>query len=308
MRFDVLQSLLGMDRKEVEAFDPEMGEALPGKSVRPARTSELVLRGADGYTLAQVDEAVQREVMSFAVEYEEVIPPAVRTWRARHAQFINAVKNEKGMVTFLFGIIGIVAVVMVATTLYMTVLMKTRDIGVLRAVGASEAGILGLFLGYGLVVGIIGALAGLGLALAIVWNLNEIQFWLANSLGVSVYYAGCVGGGLMVGALVGVTVGYMKHRTLKYALWFGLGMTLLGLIIAFGSLWQVEDLAERLNTAISFKMWDPQTYFFDRIPDKVDFFDALFIVIGAIIASVIGALIPAALAALLDPIEALRYE
>ncbi|MCH7872321.1 MAG: hypothetical protein IID33_11535, partial [Planctomycetes bacterium] len=64
----------------------------------------------------------------------------------------------------------------------------------------------------------------------------------------------------------------------------------------------------KLHLAVSFKMWDPKTYFFDRIPDKVKFFDALFIVLGAIVSSVIGALIPAVLAARLDPVEALRYE
>ncbi len=309
VRFDVLQKLLGMDRKEGPAFDPETGEEIPGAmSVKPARTSEIVVRGAEGYRLEQVHSAVQGAVAAFAEARSISIPPVVRTWEQRHAQFINAVKNEKGMVTFLFIIISVVAVVMVATTFYMTVLEKTRDIGVLRAVGASQAGVLSLFLGYGLAVGVVGSLLGLALALEIVWHLNEIQYWLANGLGVSAHYAWCAGGGALIGAVVGGVIGYFRRKTLSNAVSLALLLMLVGLIGAWISLDQVEDLAYKLNHAISFKMWDPQTYFFDRIPDKVKFYDALFIVLGAIVSSVVGALIPAVLAARLDPVEALRYE
>jgi lipoprotein-releasing system permease protein len=199
-------------------------------------------------------------------------------------------------------------VVMVATTFYMTVLEKTRDIGVLRAVGASQAGVMSLFLGYGLAVGVVGSFLGLALAVSVVWHLNEIQFWLANHLGVSAHYAWCAGGGALIGAVVGGVIGYPRRRTLRFAAIGVLILMMLGLVGAWVSLDQVEDLAYKLNHAISFKMWDPQTYFFDRIPDKVKFFDALFIGLGAILSSVIGALIPAILAARLDPVEALRYE
>ncbi len=309
VRFDVLQKLLGMERSESPAFDEQTGEPIPGKtSVKPARTSEIVVKGAEGYTLEQVYAAVKYTVLTFDKVPARHHAIAVRTWEQRHAQFINAVKNEKGMVTFLFIIISIVAVVMVATTFYMTVLEKTRDIGVLRAVGASQGGIMGLFLGYGLAVGVVGALLGLALAVSVVWHLNEIQYWLANRLGVSAHYTWCACGGALVGAVVGAAVGFSKRKALKFALLAGLALFLLGLAGAWVSLAQVEDLSFKLNDAISFKMWDPQTYFFDRIPDKVKFYDAFFIVLGAILSSVVGALIPAVLAARLDPVEALRYE
>jgi len=309
VRFDVLQKLLGMEHSESPAFDKETGEPIPDKtSIKPARTSEIVVKGAQGYTLEQVHTAVQDTVLNFELIPANQYAIAVRTWEQRHAQFINAVKNEKGMVTFLFIIISIVAVVMVATTFYMTVLEKTRDIGVLRAVGASQGGIMGLFLGYGLAVGVVGALLGLALAVSVVWHLNEIQYWLANHLGISAHYAWCAVGGALIGAIVGSFVGFSRRKALKFALIAGIALFILGLAGAWVSLAQVEDLSFKLNEAISFKMWDPQTYFFDRIPDKVKFYDAFFIVLGAILSSVVGALIPAVLAARLDPVEALRYE
>ncbi len=308
VRFEVLQALLGMQQQEVQAFDPETGETLPGKAYRPARVTEVLVRGKDAYTLEEVRAGVRKTVSEFASEHHDVFPPRVYTWEEIHAQFISAVENEKGMVTFLFAIIGLVAVVMVGTTLYMTVLEKTRDIGVLRAVGASQAGIIGMFLGYGLAVGTVGALAGLVAGTLVVTRINDIQYWLAHYLGVSTHFAWCAIGLGLIGSVVGGAIGFHKRRFLKYAFVYAILFGLAGLAIAGAALLLWPDLAMKLNEAIRFEMWNPQLYYFDRIPDKVKSADALFIVLGAILSSVIGALIPAIIAAEQDPIDALRYE
>jgi ABC-type lipoprotein release transport system permease subunit len=51
-----------------------------------------------------------------------------------------------------------------------------------------------------------------------------------------------------------------------------------------------------------------QVYSFDRIPSQVDPWDAVFVVVIAIIASTIGALAAALRAGFMHPVEALRYE
>jgi lipoprotein-releasing system permease protein len=234
--FDLLQQMLKM--QEVPEADALTGEET-GRVI-PKRATEISLRGAEGYSLDEVEDAVQSATARFVQAHGDSPMLFVRSWEQVHAQLLNAVANEKGLVTFLFVVISIVAVVMVATTFYMIVLEKTRDIGVLRAIGASRGGIVHLFLGYGLAIGVVGAGAGLVLAVAVVTHLNEIQALLEQ--------------------------------------WFG------------------------------WRMWDPQTYFFDRIPDTVKFIEAAAIVVGAILSSVVGALIPALLAGRLNPIEALRYE
>ena len=309
VRMDVLQSLLNMDRQQSKVFDPETGEEIPGKvSVRPARISEIVIRGAEGYTLDEVYQAVREQVDAFCASKPSVTPPSVRTWEQRHAHFINAVKNEKGMVTFLFVIISAVAVFMVGATFYMTVLEKTRDIGVLRAVGASQPGIIGMFLGYGLAVGTVGAAAGLLLAILIVVRLNEVQFWLANYLGVSLHFAWCAAGLGFFGVIVGGVIGFRKRRFVKLAALWALMFGVVGLVIAGITLLVMPDLPAQLNGAIQFKMWDPQTYFFDRIPARIEWVEATVIALGAVLSSVVGALIPAIIAAELDPVETLRHE
>ncbi|MEM6554174.1 MAG: FtsX-like permease family protein [Planctomycetota bacterium] len=240
--FETLQGMLAMDERRVfsdEDIDPVTGEG--GQEITlPTRTNRLVLKAAPGIGVDTARAAVQDTIAAYYGDEFEFARPRAFTWEEVHGQFLGAVQNERGLITFLFGIIGLVAIVMVATTFYMIVLEKTRDIGVLRAIGASRAGVMQMFLGYGLAIGIVGALLGLAIAVGVVTNLNEIQ------------------------AVIERTTGW--------------------------------------------RMWDPQTYFFDRIPDRVDAAEAGWVVVGSVVSSVVGATLPAVIAARLRPVEALRYE
>ena len=185
--FETLQDMLDMGPPTVRVGADAFGEG--GRlEARPelARTHQVVLASpARGQEL----ERVRDEVQSLVDDYYKDLPglrvavPRVVTWRDKHGQLITAVENEKGLVTFLFGVISIVAVVMVASTFYMIVLEKTRDIGVLRAIGAARSGIAAMFLTYGLAIGLLGAALGLTLAAAVVLNLNAIQDVIAALTG-----------------------------------------------------------------------------------------------------------------------------
>lgn len=188
--FDVLQRMLKMDSFEI--FDPETGE--PTGRTAPSRATEIMIRAVDGVSVPQLHENVSRITQQFLADHPDAGGLWVETWEQRHSLLLGAVEREKIMLTILFGIISLVAVVMIGVIFYMIVLEKTRDIGTLRALGASTRGIAGIFLGYGLSVGVIGATLGMLIAWAIVTNINELQDFLHEVFGMgriwdpSIYY------------------------------------------------------------------------------------------------------------------------
>jgi ABC-type lipoprotein release transport system permease subunit len=105
----------------------------------------------------------------------------VQTWEEKQARYIGAVEKEKYLVTILFALISVVAVFLVGVIFHMIVQQKTRDIGIIKSVGATSMGVAGIFLSYAAAVGIVGGAAGTFLGATIVWFINDIQaslIWL----------------------------------------------------------------------------------------------------------------------------------
>jgi lipoprotein-releasing system permease protein len=77
-----------------------------------------------------------------------------------------------------FGILAIFAMIVVE---------KTRDIGILKALGASNRGVMSIFLGYGLLLGVVGALLGTALGLTLTYKINEVEELLAKWTGQTIF-------------------------------------------------------------------------------------------------------------------------
>jgi lipoprotein-releasing system permease protein len=100
---------------------------------------------------------------------------AVATWKDKQGPLLAAVDMEMAVLNILLFLIIAVAGFGILAIFFMIVVEKTRDIGILTALGARASGIAGIFLGYGLFLGIVGAGAGLALGLAIALNINTIR-------------------------------------------------------------------------------------------------------------------------------------
>jgi lipoprotein-releasing system permease protein len=162
------------------------------------------------------------------------------TWRDKQGALLAAVQMETAILNVLLFLIIAVSGFGILAIFFMIVVEKTRDIGVLKSLGASGTGIMGIFLSYGLSLGIVGSGAGLVIGLVFVHHINDIADLLGKITGTPVF--------------------------------------------------------------------DPSIYYFYRIPTIIDAGTITWIVLGALTIAVLASILPAMRAALLHPVEALRYE
>ncbi len=111
----------------------------------------------------------------------------VETWRDRQGPLLAAVQMERRILNLLLFMIIAVAGFGILAIFYMIVVEKTRDIGILKSLGASGRGVMGIFLGYGLLLGLVGSGMGLVAGLLVVRYLNEIAAGLGRLMGHSVF-------------------------------------------------------------------------------------------------------------------------
>ncbi|MCS7015232.1 MAG: FtsX-like permease family protein [Gemmatales bacterium] len=145
----------------------------------------------------------------------EAFPPhsfLVQTWEERQGSLLAAIAIERGILNVLLFLIIAVAGFGILAIFYTIVVEKTRDIGILKALGASHGGICGLFLGYGLFLGLVGAGLGTACGIGITVYINEIEQLLAKWTGQevfnrSVYYFDQIPTDLQLGMVLSVNAG-----------------------------------------------------------------------------------------------------
>jgi hypothetical protein len=107
----------------------------------------------------------------------------VETWKEYRRAFIAPMEKEEVMLGVMFGFVGITAVFIVFVVFYMIVSHKTKDIGVLKSVGTSSAGVLSLFSGFATAVGVSASCAGILAAWMFLRHINTIENWLYERFG-----------------------------------------------------------------------------------------------------------------------------
>ena len=110
-----------------------------------------------------------------------------RSWIDLNRTFFRALKVEKTVMTILLSLIILVAAFNIISTLIMGVMEKTKDIGILRALGATRAKIRRIFLLQGFVVGLLGIVVGACAGLALANNLNPVSNFLNRAFGIQVF-------------------------------------------------------------------------------------------------------------------------
>ena len=127
-----------------------------------------------------LDELAER--LQLALERLQPMFFKVWTWEQKQGPLLGAVAIEQSILNILLFMIIAVAGFGILATFSMIVVEKTRDIGIMKALGASTGGIRSIFLGYGLLLGAVGSGVGLGGGLLFVKYINEIEKFLSQVL------------------------------------------------------------------------------------------------------------------------------
>jgi lipoprotein-releasing system permease protein len=133
-----------------------------------------------------------RDILSKATTADgRVLFPAqfyrVSTWQDKQGALLDAIALEKKILNLLLFLIIAVAGFGILAIFFMIVVEKTRDIGVLKSLGASGRGVMSIFLAYGFSLGAVGAGGGLVLGLVFVHYINEIADFLSRASGKQVF-------------------------------------------------------------------------------------------------------------------------
>lgn len=148
-------------------------------TTKEGRVNQIQIKlkpGADGNVI--------RDKLAAQFPKEEYM---VETWQDKQGPLLSAVRMETAILNILLFLIIAVAGFGILAIFYMIVVEKTRDIGILKSLGASGQGVMGIFLAYGLSLGLIGCGAGLASGLLFVHYINEIADLLGRITGRPVF-------------------------------------------------------------------------------------------------------------------------
>lgn len=149
----------------------------PTSGVRSITSIQIKLKDFD-----DSDEVVSRLKAAF--------PPGlytVKTWEQKQGPLLAAVDIEAAILNVLLFLIIAVAGFGILAIFFMIVVEKTRDIGILKALGASSNGVMSIFLSYGLALGIVGSSVGVMMGLLFVAYINDIESWITWLVGRKVF-------------------------------------------------------------------------------------------------------------------------
>ena len=109
------------------------------------------------------------------------------TWQDRNRTLLNALVVEKRVLAVLMFLLVLMACGTILAILYMMVLEKRREIGILKALGAPMGGLLQLVLVNGGIIGLFGSLLGVGAGLLFLRYINNIESFLSRVVGLKVF-------------------------------------------------------------------------------------------------------------------------
>ena len=140
----------------------------------------IAVRTSDPFTADKVRDRLNRFIEP---------PFQAVTWIDQNRELFDAIRIERTTMFFVLIFVVIVAAFGIMSTLITSTVQKTREIGLMKALGAQMTQIMWIFLAQGMIVGFFGTLIGLSSGIALVQYRNEVRDFLAATLHVELFPA-----------------------------------------------------------------------------------------------------------------------
>lgn len=134
----------------------------------------IQLRVKDVYNTGELSRTINREMGAGFY---------ARDWMQMNKNILFALKTEKIVMFIILTLIVLVAAFGIASTLFMVVMEKTRDIAILKSMGATGTSIMKIFVLEGLIIGVIGTILGVASGLLVALNLEPIVNTIQKATG-----------------------------------------------------------------------------------------------------------------------------
>jgi lipoprotein-releasing system permease protein len=128
-------------------------------------------------------------------ELDGVLGPdyAITTWTEENSAILGALIVEKNVMFYLLFFIVIVAALCILSAQITFVVQKTREIGMLKALGATNLQVSGVFISQSAIIGVLGVLAGYGLGILALTYRNEFLHFMNHWTGWELFPASIYG-------------------------------------------------------------------------------------------------------------------
>ena len=135
----------------------------------PLRAAQSLLGLPGGATVLDMTLKDVWTANELAQTLRQRYPYKLESWQENNAQLVSALNAQSVSTSLIRSVVMIVVVLGIASVLVVSVVQKRREIGILRAMGATRGQVLRVFLVQGAVVGALGSLLGIVLAVLLIW-------------------------------------------------------------------------------------------------------------------------------------------
>ena len=153
----------------------------------PAAQSFFSMQGKVTGVEVWVDDIEQAAVIAAEIQNKLKFPYFVRDWMRMNKNLFSALRLEKIVMFVILILIILVAAFNIVSTLFMVVMEKTKEIAILKSMGATRKSIIKIFSFQGLIIGLVGTFLGCVGGFTVVPNLNEIVGLIEKVFGITAF-------------------------------------------------------------------------------------------------------------------------